>query len=218
MSAPKQGNGFVGRRIVSSPSPRRNNLGEKFNDLSHMTQASSACPEHGSGSATKPRPARPVVRWTSRSMDQPRSVIGPPPAKAGRFESGATFVAVRGVYDAPPTKGGSRGQWHHRCWQSNRVPQSQSADRRAFSGVDGPSEPPIDKPCTRNNQHLWRHVAAGWATVAAATNRCRKNSCTWSAAAIPKFGPSHGAGRSRSRQNRSSGTPLYRSLNELAAF
>jgi hypothetical protein len=48
-------------------------------------------------------------------MDQPRPFIGRLAGKAGRFESAATFVAVA-RYDAPPTKGGSRGQWHHRWW------------------------------------------------------------------------------------------------------
>src|SRR6202140_1821984 len=54
--------------------------------------------------------------------------------------------------------------------------------------------------------------------MAAATNRSRKNSCPWSAAAIPKFVPSRGSGRSWPPQSSSSRIPLFKSLNELAAF
>ena len=73
MSAPKRENGFVGQENCFVAWSRRNNLGEKFNDLSHMKQRSGAYPEHGSRPKPKVAPCE-----CRRSLDQPRSFIGPP--------------------------------------------------------------------------------------------------------------------------------------------
>ena len=110
-----------------------------------MTQANSACPEHGSDPHENRAPqglsfVGPVVQWTSRGRS-----LAHHRQKAGRFESGATFVAV-GRYAAPPTKVAVVGNGITDVGNqtASRNPSQPIAERLA--GVDGPSEPPIDKP------------------------------------------------------------------------
>ena len=136
------GNGFVGQENCFVAGPRRNNLGEKFNDLSHMTQASSACPEHGSGSRA-PRGLSfvgPVVQWTSRgrSLAHHRQR----PAASNQVQ----LLTLSGVMTHLQRRVAVVGNGITDVGNqtASRNPSQPIAERLA--GVDGPSEPPIDKP------------------------------------------------------------------------
>jgi len=110
-----------------------------------MTPANSAVPNMDREPKTKTAPGSPVVRWTSRSLDQRWSFIGPPPVKAGRFRIRCNLSGSFGRYDAPPTKGGSRGAMQSPMLAStpSRNPNRPVAGPLAQS--EGSSELRIDK-------------------------------------------------------------------------